>query len=655
MNRIDEFATRLFALNVYGTSLLMEKVRAEIAVFARILTIAFFVDAFAWTMVWHYALSSFGWAHWLLALPLGLAFAFAIVLYDRSIVVGDTTLSRDPDAGFRIPFTTKRISMSRVGMSFLMRFMLLLFLATITAIPVEITVFHSEIENRISRTEEARVADIRARAITSENERFGREIATLRAEGAERMRPLREERARARSVLETSRATQRADMQATIDHTNARTIDESRGTGPSGRRGAGNVYRALLNQGAGLQQQLVAFNAQTERDLASFDNHTRELLQDETDRVNASVARVQQMADTRINEVRAMPAPALAQRFNGGEYREPRGFLQRFRTLEAMRREDPFVNLVVAMFRGVMIAFGLIILGLKILTSQETRRYFSLGAQASEGQLDAVRVVKGMGYANVAKFGVEQEVRDATKLFLDACDECATKIHLYWKQCGEIASTKDATGLHLTHTEAVMRLRREWEHTVRESILAVDRKARHMVELGMTPPMWPEGLNEGVDPRGSQYRPWDLDETRLMTLGWVNPEPEKNRLDELEKELSKARIALVKLASKAKIDLEEAVRSEGFNETQVLRARYDLWTESVIPLLDKIRFAEEGLRRAGRSISWPSDLTDPRPSIQGEILNIEERVKTLRPSTLNEELFRESPSRSARPPSGERS
>lgn len=623
MRRFKMFFIDLFQLRCWGEKgevLLTRRGENYLLFTAIMLLLAACFELFAWFQGWMYSLENTS-----LALMMAIIFTMAVVIYDRNLLTADTRLARNPNAGIRIPWLGWRIGVSRFGGSMLLRLFFLLMIAYINAIPFELRFFRNEIEHRLDQTENASVDQIRARAVESERNRLERELSVTQTRANGSLETLRAQQTAARQALERAQGDQRQQMQQGVDRTADQAIDEVRngGRGRGRARGAGTVYDSLMSQRAQQNAELGRFNQGSQDALRSLDQQHGQVLRAEQERLQSQVDDQRGAVERRLSEIRTMPRERLAAEF-GGQYTQPRGFLARLNVLNAMQRESADVREKVLGLRLVIMLFGLLFLGLKLMMPDCLQKYFSLGEQAAVGNPEAQRHVEIMGYTDFSKFAMSPEKRDLTTDFYKICYEAHAKLIDFERFTFEVASRKDGAGTYLKFSEISAGLRRQW---IDETQPAINKLAAHthlMQELGAMPPSWPLELNGGIDPRGIQFRPWEVTPALLTTrFGWMDPEPETKRLEGVRDTLLNLRRDLARIVAEARQSFIELAAGRK-TLLEMKRERIQLWRDKVVPILDKMSRCEEELRRSNRVIPpWSPEIPDPREGLEDRICEID--------------------------------
>ncbi len=591
----------LLGLWVYGATLRTQKVVREVGFLGLALGLQFFIDLWVWCRTWHLALGS-----WSQAIPLGFAFAALVLAYDRSVVVMDTKNGAGLWRGLIL----------RAG--------ILLALSAVTAVPTELAVFAPEIDRRIESREKVAVDQIRHDAVEREarvwNERIARAIQesggdTARSHGT---------RDRQREQLVAGQRAQRETLTRAVQTARESATREAAGAGPSGRRGAGNVYTALTAQIAVAQNALDAFEIQAANVLREFDRETERLTGTAATNGRSAVRGLEHERDAALARVRLLPPATLAALY-GGEWQEPRGFLARYRTLEALRKEDGTTNAITWACRIVMMAIGFLVLGLKLTQSKDAKEYFSLASQAAAGNPEAVEVVQNMGFQDLKAHGSDPEVVRMTEAFYAKARDVAQAL-LTFEGVAHMTSQKkvEGTNRHLGFDAVISALRDEFRSFVQPKIHELAATAERLRLRGAPVPSWPAELNNSQDPRDPKFQPWNrMREDLAREYGWIDPQPELERLTHARSRLLEARQQLSKVLAATDAHAARLAADKKAPE-DIRRLRLAQWSAVHEPLLGEIDALERALEDGSMPVpEWPRHFPDPRIPLMQRMLRLQ--------------------------------
>ncbi len=607
---LEDTLIEVFRLKTYGSSLWTTSVSNWAFWMALLLGIQFAVETWAWQRAWYYGVSSV-----FVSVGMALAFATAVVVYDRSLAVSD----QDRRTGFSFRVFGRKFRMSGSWLAFAFRGITLLLLSFVNAIPVELAVFESEISHRINETEVRRLDSIRERATRTENERFDRLISETRnATDTRRGEDRNNVAARREALLQTHRdrrealtATVRAERMEAL-----REVGGRRGSNP----GAGQNFRAIQSVANQAQGNLDAFEIQARAELAQFEASVgNEINTNDASRGERIVALETQRRD-KLHELELLQPTELVRRY-GGSFEEPRGFLQRYAVLQELAAESPRVALIVAGLRAVMIAFGLFIMAHKLQAPLEVRMYYSLATQAAEGNEDAMKFLRIRGINDFKAHAYGQEVSDPLDRLYYACLMLSNELLALQsekiRQARSTMAKAPHTGMPLAHIQG--ELLKHWEKRVVPRLhkllsLRYDCRAE-----GIYIEPWPAELNGGKDPTEQGYAPWNVERQELLQLGWVDPDPIHNQVRDLTMRLIARRRDLSQLEG----DLVGKTMSQikdRMSPNDILEYRRKFWFTDVVPVLMDIENLQNQLLDQGKSLAWPNHYPDPSRSIEERIL-----------------------------------
>lgn len=626
---VGEFFTNLFALRVYGDKNLTSRTRKDQAVMGIALFLIFFVDTIVWTTAVHYALSSmFPTWSFVLALPFGFALALALVLFDRSVVVADTTVG-------------KAVLWSIGG-----RAVFLLVISLLTAVPAEVTLFSSNIEQHIARQEKTSVDKIREKALEVERKRFDARIAEKQVELAAQAKAatvvasgdvdtFRGDRDSERQKLLAAQAVKRQSLVDTLAEKSEQVALEAAGKGPSGKYGDGPAFQAMKDQETQLRKDLENFEAQAEKSIEAFDLATvaktadLRLKRDQKgvagqDALTKTLDQLRKEKDRKREEIMLMEPGKLASLY-GESWNQAKDFLARYEALEQLREQRPAVNVMVWGCRLVMVILGLCILGLKLMASQEFKLYYSLAAQAKAGDTGAQGAAEIMGYPDFDNYGLSDQARDLLTDLYDArlkVWECAQQLE---RELQELCQPDPRTGVCKSMMEIEGKAHAAWLANSKE-VGEVNKLEQKLRLTGVEVPEWEED-QFGRDPR-TEPAIWKVDEHRLATFGWEDPSTVVHDGNQARETVIEKRRELRRLLSLAERELYSAI-SANFRtpKRQLEAARREFYDVQVLPVIEDLELAEQAMTKAGLPLPpWPADFADPRANLFQKLCVLNDRV-----------------------------
>lgn len=606
VNSIHAGMTRFFGLKIYGESNLTPASRSEISFLQFLLLLQLCVESWAWTQAWSYGLPVSSWAPPML----GLAFGLAIFMFDRALIVSDTSSSR------------------KSWFTLLGRAVALILISLVTSVPVELAIFSGEIESRINTEEKADLDAIRTDALKTEDARYDSLIATA---GQRTGNNEAEAKTMGQTDLDTYKTDRDAkrvqllkDQTATLktaqddfDNKSTTARNEAVGVGPSKRRGAGKVYQEMKKQEAEAKTRRDSVETQNTSDLRNFDEETRRetvALEAKRDsKLEAKKALTQTKLEAleadkanTLAEVQIMDGDKLAEKY-GGSWRKPRGLLARFVELQELAEYDAYVRMIMWGVRAAFIFFGVLILGKKIMMSAPLRWYYSFGAQVARGHdPEVMALAKSQGYTDEKSWymlGLSPAARDNLRNLFDVRQKLAIAYADFLRKVAKLAEP-ESNGFCPDKDKIYHELHSYWTEKVLPEAQAVD-KLELEIKTGAYPiPEWERSL--GPDPRmlTNATRPTLAE---LAALGWQNPDRAKNEIPSLKARLAEKRseieidvleletMLVEKLADKPDIshaDLRDALEA----------VRHSLYCQRIAPKIRELRQDEAALTDLGINV-----------------------------------------------------
>lgn len=583
------------------------------------------VDFIAWFFAMLYAMNNVFLAGLMAAAIVG-----GITQLDISIITADDSeVNRWRKYGnvlFRIAFT--------------------LVIAGITAIPMELRWFQSEIEERLEMEQTARFDALRDKAINTEKTRIDAEVAEVQtqlsndasatvANADKDLNTYIKDRTQARTQMLEAQATQRGSLQKALKDKSDQVALEAAGKGPSGKYGNGPALETMRKQEQEAKEALDKFESDAATQVAQFDQVTQgKLVQLRAARDNATSVGQKELKDRldglrkerreKVEELRLMSPEKLAKLY-GGSYKKSFGFLARYETLEKMRVEKAEVDTTVWACRVIMAIMGLLILGLAMSAPTEFKRYYSVGAQAAANDTFAKRVVEGMGYDDPKNFALTTRSRAALEGLFAARQELWLKVLELEKQLAGIVVADKKTGLYPTMLQIQGQLHSLWVQGGEDVLTKVGKKEEEVRRLGAKVPSWPTE-KFGSDPRVAGIPVWKVDERKLRTFGWESPDAALNAAKQAALGLTSDRLELRRQVEEMEVAIQELIAGNPtISFEQVRRAQFQAYREKIIPVLHKVRTAEDAIIRAGRDLpDWPEDYADPRANLYQQLCVITE-------------------------------
>ena len=592
-----------FHLKVYKGSLLTERSEKDMRWFTRILLIQLVVDLFAWTRAWSYGLTGEWYLYW----PLGIVFALAILIFDRSVMVLDTSGSKRT---LRLPYLGVITTRNSRYWPLVLRGVLLLVISAITSIPVELTIFEGESLRRIDHNQKAAVDTIRAKAIGEETKFFDLKIAEVQkavpaaATGQALLQKQLDEYRMARTAdrqqAASARLPDRAVKQAAVEAQRKSLNEEEQGkvTG-SGRYGVGPAAQGMRDTLAAMEADVRIYDEATAAILTKFDEDTAagvrerekasaDSLAQDKGSAEASVAQLRKEREAKLDALRVLEPAALANKY-GGDYRMSVGLLDRLRELSAMADENQYVARTILGCRLVMLLMGLLVLGMKAMSSQELKRYYSFAVQAARGtdtQVHALAAAMGYADENARRaLGYDSTVADLYENLSEARLAVYDKMTEFWAEVRRLAVAKNSQDMYPRRAEIVSGLHQYWVSQVHPEVSALRDVEAECAIHGLSIPDWPVEYGVQSDPTQNP-EPWMLTDMDLKIRGWQDPTPQKSK--PLLDQLAEARLKLSSACTELLAEARQLARTRngevglGLPISDIHTFLHDAWKDGVV-------------------------------------------------------------------------
>lgn len=598
---------------IYGDSLMTPRLSRELGWIALVLGLQLVIDLWAWNRAWSFGLP----LSLVVAAVLCNVFAISILAYDRSIVTLDT--SRTKTAVWPLG----------------LRGVILVAICLITAVPVELSVFESETDKRIAAKEKIDLDAIRSRAQNEETVRFdgdiakaGEELKAVQAGSILLQRQatdFKDMRARQRQELLDSRTREsEAKTEALAqqrDVFNAE-VDGSGGSGHYGMASAALGKKQVLDE---MEATKAAFNTETVQIMTRFDNDTASGVKarentaftqatTNEEAVKTRIADLRTRKDTAIRDLQTMDGDLLAVKY-GGDWRRSKGFLDRFNELSEMADESLSVTLMIWGCRFVMMLLGLLILGLKIMASEDLKVYYSRAHQYAAGHPETQASMAATGFSASEALrkavGYDHRIRDLLEELAQARRKLAMAYEKFLREVARLATERSAKqSIHFSLGHIREGLHQYWVDKVLPAVEKVRECESTLLLRGIDQPEWPKELGDS-DP--SQLEdPWKVTGEDLnQNFGWVDPNTKDllGRLDE-------ARWALTQAWRRFQTTLhascgERNLFSIALARDLILVRLKDVWVDEVEPKIRDLMVVEREFEVAGAELpSWPNSLCD---------------------------------------------
>lgn len=607
---------KLTGLSTYGeeSNLSTSVVRNWLTMAALIIVLQWVLDTVIWTAAAMYATHSI-----MLAIPAGMIVATFLAIYDLSAHKADTSQSKRP--------------LFAIGG----RIIISLVLCFLTAVPLEIMLYSSEINHRIERKEQLNGDTLLDNAIATENKYFDDRIAeekkafqenTEKASGTgqQDVNALAQSRKEKRDQIESRYNGDKQALYARMMEADQLISAEASGK-VSPQAGIGPLVLSMQDSKSKATAELEAVRVAQQSALEKFDAETETLVKqakegrDEKTKIEKTTAqgRIDKLIaqkKTKMEELRAMTTPAkldeLARAYKG-TWREPRGFLAMMQELDKMRLEDETVEYSVWGARLLLAILSIMAIGLKLMYPLEVIRFFSMGAQAAAGDKMSQTIVTQMGYGLHDQYAHSRQARELLSKIDSAYRELTTKLRAFQIEAGDICQPNEQ-GL-CPQMEAIrLKLRSAWAKNVDPAYQGWITARMEAMRCGVESPKW-EAKDVANPLEG--VRPWSMTESELKELGWSDP----------AEDVANAREAQDNLAS---------MWREYYRKLYVFRAQMLGWIRSnpnipredldskafthfanhILPMLEKIDQLESLVIKGGLPLcNCPTYIQDPRADL----------------------------------------
>ncbi len=357
-----------FRLQTYGDSMRTLQVKRDQQGSTIVLTTAFFFCLIAWWLLFSYT-----GLNLLFRVVFSVGFAVMEIVIDRFINV-----SHDK-GGWRTWGTIA------------IRGLLILFLASLNAVPIELQVFAPEIDDVIHDREVAKLDVIRAKALKDAEALVDRQTAAKTATLTGSTKDAVARRAEERAKIEARRPEILARLSAKSDELAAEVGNGVR----TGKTGYGPAAKALKVEVDAIRQEIIELDDR----LTAFDAATAVLHTSSVGETAKQHAADVVALDYERARITALTPEALVAEF-GGEYKEPDGFMARYKILLEIVHGDGAPGwtsnqIVYWGCKALMTAFGIMLLVVKYgMMSVFTKSYYSPYKQALGGDPDSRRLMR---------------------------------------------------------------------------------------------------------------------------------------------------------------------------------------------------------------------------------------------------------------------
>lgn len=595
MNRLKDVLTSLvsvFGFDVYGESGLTTAVRRWFVSFGLALTCQFVIDVW----LWHGAMAYTGMAAF--AIVFGVVVATMILLFDRSILVADLSRSRTvwlPIGG---------------------RLIFIITLALISTVPLQLQVFRTEIDNRIATIEAGLRDRILAKAKAEiEGAYLDPKSGAIALELAAREQIEEKTKTERQPQLEAligAQASGRTFHETEVQRTSGELQDEVAGrvgAGLTGQAGEGAATKVAREQKDAAVKAQAAFEEKAAADIAAFNAATSALVEQ---RKATSVARESQLRaamKAEMDAIRASTSKELALKY-GEQWQSADGLMARVEILFKMKEESAAVRWACHALEIVMMIISLLVVGMKFMSGDDLKGYFSRAIQARRQQPEAVEGFVASGFVDPNTRGnlaVPLTIADGLDRLHQVRINLARALTSYWSKVAELCGhTDQATGLHHTRVELTAGFQKLWDEVVSQSWAKVQDQMRWVENNGVPIPPWDIERYGQAEPHG--YHPWEVNENEIAGFGWRDPTPQITTAMESLDHLHDLRGQIAGALFDLKGEVREFVRTHLTAPlAEVHDCTFNFYKGKVLPLRRELAIAEEAVRRGGLKVP-------PRPS-----------------------------------------
>ncbi len=490
-----------FGLRVYGQSLLTTRVKSELGAFTFVMALQYLFDFTAWSTAAWLVAPTFPWFTHAAA---GFVFATMILLVDKFLVTMDVSRS-----GSKV-------------LAIALRGVLLMMLALVTAVPLEMFVFQSEIENHIAAIEKVKVDAIREKGKAFEKGRNDALVAA--AEEAAVGEPEDVTTRRDGKELDTFVKAQEAgrkEITTRLGKASSAVATEAR---KSAKTRSATVLADLRANEAAIRKELAAYNAQALKDLEERSAHTEAMRTGAIERAAKERAELATSLDATYVAIDAMTSEEVSTKY-GGEWKHSRGFLDQYRAMSEVVDGDPMNKAIAWGCRLVMIMFGLAIIFMKaVASSEETGIYLSLRSQAASGNPEAIAALRRYGYAfreGDASIGYSTEIRAQHDRLVASRMKVRSAMRAYLSSFTDHCNQQMSEGGGRTRRGLNRHAHQLWDTQMGEVLDEHDGIAAWFIHNSVALPAWPPDWDM-PDPTNEANRPWTMsDATIEERFGWT--------------------------------------------------------------------------------------------------------------------------------------
>ncbi|MSP92510.1 MAG: DUF4407 domain-containing protein [Myxococcales bacterium] len=355
---------RLLLLDEHGP--MPRTVQAQVGFAAMLMFVQFCLDMLAWVLGFRWVfVNAMGPPGWILAVLFAGLVSMIILIFERFVITADVKAQKLP-----LIFNP----------AIMMRILVVVLFASVTAIPVEMLTFHDVIQGRLS----GEVQGVREAARQQLRGDYKKDLEDVaKEEGESRKRVKEEAPAVSVEALATPELDKKLkDLTTQLDTTATDLREEAKGW-RSGVPGEGRRWLRLKDQKESFERQIVDTKALRLEEIerrtdanrkahgAATETHFEEL-----SRISARYEARRREIEKKLRDVDRMTDDDL-KLATKRDFRVADGFARRWKLMNDLEKEDPIFETTKWAVRVLFVAFGLLVLTTKALFNRPTRAYYA--------------------------------------------------------------------------------------------------------------------------------------------------------------------------------------------------------------------------------------------------------------------------------------
>ncbi len=355
---------KLMILDEHGP--MPRTVQAQVGFASLLMGVQFCMDFLAWTLGFRWVfVNALGPSGWILTFLFAFLISGIIIIFERFVVTADVESRKTPI--FLSP-------------AILMRVLVVIIFATVTAIPVELLVFNDVIQGRLN----GEVQGIRETARQQLRGDFKKDLEDLESEEGISRKRLKDEapEAKLEAVATPKFDTQIKELQSKIEAVAIDLRQEEKGW-RSGAVGQGPQWWRLHDEKEALESQLEEVKTQRKAELDRLTAANRTAESSGADRHFAELQKISDRYEPRKRDLEKkrrdidrMTDEEL-KRATKKEFAVVDGFARRWKIMNDLEKEDPLYAVAKYAVRVLFVSFGLLVLTTKALFNKPTKAYFA--------------------------------------------------------------------------------------------------------------------------------------------------------------------------------------------------------------------------------------------------------------------------------------